>query len=357
MNSKDVNFKASEEKKSYGPSKTIKNVLNLLYLLLRGKNKRAEDYIEYLTPEGEEPLKVKTVKKYIDDIRRTENIKDPDGGYLFNIIYDRGKKCYKLVNAKDTVITFLPSEVEALYMAVNYLSPQEGTPLVFLKDLDKKLQKCYEKDVRIKLKKPVLLSGPKTESRLMDMLDEIDNAIVKEKKLLAFYTKTYDKKPEEKKIFPYCLMIYDYEWYLKGFCFKDKITKTFPVNQLEIIKTERLDGGEKREMPVNPDISVVHRWDWVKIGEEKEPVKVRIKFRNVMAERVRKKFKYRQEHPTQEVEEYEDSVIVSYRVRNPVNMEDWILGYGPMAEVMEPEFLRRKMIEILEEMLRVYNKK
>ncbi|MEQ8173189.1 MAG: WYL domain-containing protein [Candidatus Eremiobacterota bacterium] len=92
----------------------------------------------------------------------------------------------------------------------------------------------------VKLKKrrekPVYLSAPKTRSRLSDLLDKINDAMIGKdrKKLVINYVKTREKQSEKREIVPYSLMVYDYEWYVRAFCLKDKVLKTFVVNQIDI---------------------------------------------------------------------------------------------------------------------------
>ncbi len=135
---KEINFKRTKERK-YGPNSKLVNILNLLYMLLKGDNKNTEDYSRILK------CTKSAVKKYIDEIRYTYDL---SGEYrIFDIVYDRNKKQYNLWTTRDVFVNCLPEEVEALYMAVKYLSGMEGTPLEFLDELENKLKQYYHKGV------------------------------------------------------------------------------------------------------------------------------------------------------------------------------------------------------------------
>ncbi|MEQ8223076.1 MAG: WYL domain-containing protein [Candidatus Eremiobacterota bacterium] len=345
----EINFKRKQERK-YGPNNKLVNILNLLYMLLKGDNKNTEYYSRILK------CTKSAVKKYIDEIRYTYDL---SGEYrIFDIIYDRNKKQYNLCTTRDVFVNCLPEEVEALYMAVKYLSGMEGTPLEFLDELENKLKQYYHKGLKKRREKPVYLSAPKTRSRLSDLLDKINDAMVGKdrKKLIIDYVKTREKQSEKREIVPYSLMVYDYEWYVRAFCLKDKVLKTFVVNQMDI-KGEpvELTGSEREELPENPDLSVVHMWDWSDPNEDWEPVKVRLKFTGFKADEMRKKLAYRQEHRSQKIEEEQkDYIIVSFEVKKPFNMVSWILKYGSHVTVLEPEELRERIKDEVSKIMTLY---
>jgi predicted DNA-binding transcriptional regulator YafY len=346
----EITFTRKKKKKKYGPNEKLIKTLNLLYMLLKGENKKAKDYAEALN------CTQYALKKYIDEIKFTYDL---TGEYrIFDIEYDSNKKHYKLRTARDIFVECRPEEVEALYIAVKYLSDLEGTPLKFLNELEKKLKKYYHEEVKKRMDKPVYLSAPKTKSKLSNLLDKINGAMIwkDRKKLVIDYIKTSEKNIERREIVPYSLMVYDYEWYVRAFCLKDKMLKTYVINQMDIIgEPAELSLAEREALPVNPDLSVLHLWDWFDKGEEAEPVKVKLKFTDFKAEAMRKKLVYRREHWSQKIEEEHDSyIIVSFEVKNPVNMIPWILKHGSNVSVIEPENLRMEIKEEAGKIMMLY---
>jgi predicted DNA-binding transcriptional regulator YafY len=346
----EVTFKRKKEKRKYGPNKKLVRTLNLLYMLLKGEKMDAEDYATALK------CTESAVRKYIDEIRRTYDLSDEYR--IFDIEYDSIKEYYRLCTTKEVFVKCLPEEVEALYLAVKYLSGMEGTPLEFLNEIEEKLKRYYHEDVKKSRKKPVCLSAPKTRSKLSDLLDKINDAMVgkDKKKLVIDYIKTREKNKIRIEIVPYSLMVYDYEWYVKAFCLKDKMLKTYVINQMDITGgPEELNRDEREALPENPDLSVIHMWDWPDKSVEAEPVKVMLKFTGFKAEEMRKKQVYRTEHWSQNTEDDQGSyIIVSFKVKNPFNMIPWILKHGCLVAVVEPEDLRVKIKEEVSKIMMLY---
>ena len=347
MDNKEIKFKR-KEKKSHEPAPKFKKVLNLLYMLLKKENKSAEHYAEILN------CKPRTIKKYIHDITYTY---DPYEEYkIFEIDYNRAQNHYKLTTLKDVFVKCTHEEVIALYFAMKYLSGMEGTPLMHLSNLEKKLRKYYHESVKPKLKKPVQLSGPEIKSKLEEMLQYIDEAMIgkEKKKIIINYTKTYYKEPERKELVPFSLLVHDYDWYLKAFCLKTKMMKNYVINQMEIIETQELNKEERNIIPEKPDLFISHNWDWANEGENIKPVQVKIKFTGKIAYKFKNKLAFRKEHPSQEWEEQEEFIIVKYRVKAPFNMTPWILKSGSFAEVLEPKILREHIKEEVNKLKALY---
>ena len=68
---------------------------------------------------------------------------------------------------------------------------------------------------------------------------------------------------------------------------------------------------------------------------------MRLRFTGSLAEMKRKKFRYRKEHWSQQLEERNGDLIVTYRVRNPGNMRQWVMQYGSAVEVLGPDSLQK----------------
>lgn len=207
---------------------------------------------------------------------------------------------------------FSPEEIEALHMAVRYLARQEGTPFKHLAEIERKLQKYFTREIREKLKKKIEYSGPETYSKLTELLNIIDEAINQNMKLVIHYKPTFHNVEIIRNIMPFSLHPYEYEWYLRGFCFQDKKVKTFSINQIVTMRCEKLTSPEKKLLPEKSDDKPEHRWDWHGPDITGEKIKVRIKFAGPMAAKMKKKTEFKKEHPTQETEIKGDDFIVSY---------------------------------------------
>ncbi|MBN2063010.1 MAG: WYL domain-containing transcriptional regulator [Deltaproteobacteria bacterium] len=61
-------------------------------------------------------------------------------------------------------------------------------------------------------------------------------------------------------------------------------------------------------------------------------------------------------HPSQKIKEQPDgSIIMTLRIRPTRDFRAWVLGWGNMVEVLEPEILRKQITEIIESMKKIYS--
>ena len=338
MATKQVSFTSSKE---HGENRKVRNILHLLFMLL----KQEEEGIDYYAASL--GCRVPTVKKYIDEIRKTIDEKSHTG---FFVDYDKGKKHYKLYSP----VKFLAlerEEMKLLYEAVRYLSDEVSNPFKNLKTIENKIYKTLEKEITGNLAPSVIVSGPKIKRNLSVSLAMIKKAINERNKLLLTYKPTHHKETVSREIVPFTLLVYDYEWYIRAFCFKDRIIKTFSINQIIRMERKELTEREERLLPENPDLMPAHMWDWGDGGK----VEVKIKFTGPVAERMKKKLSYRTEHPTQKVKGFGKDVIVSFEVKDPFNMIGWILQFGYGVEVLEPGSLRERIKEELNSMKDLYS--
>ena len=316
-------------RKSLKKHNRVQNIIKLLFMFLIQDNQSAEDYAKQLS------CSVPAVKKYIQEIRKSYDAWEQKG---FDIIY-KDKKYRLFSDVKFPA--FEAEEIEALYLAIKYHGQEEGSPFKNLDGIAKKLRKYFTKACREKMNKPIEFSGPGVKSNLNDLIEQIDDAIENKKKISITYMPTYKNNTVERQIVPYALLYHDHEWYIRAFCLKDRKIKSFSVNQIIHIKEEEITERERKELPENPPLKPTHRWDWSEDETCETPVKIR--FTGPEGEKIKKKFAFRREHPSQKVEETDKGTTVSFTVKNPFNMMNWILQFGSSAEVLEPESLREQI--------------
>lgn len=316
-------------RKSLKKHNRVQNIIKLLFMFLIQDNQTAEYYADQLS------CSVPAVKKYIQEIRKSYDAEEQKG---FDIHY-KDKKYRLFSDVKFPA--FEADEIEALYMAIKYHGQEEGGPFKNLDGIAKKLRKYFTKACREKMKTPVEFSVPDVKSNLNDLIEQIYDAIENKKKILITYMPTYKNNKVERQIVPYALLYHEHEWYIRAFCLKDRKIKSFSVNQIIHIKEENITDRERKELPENPPLKPPHRWDWSE--NETSEKTVRIRFTGAEGEKIKKKFAFHREHPSQKIEETDKEVIVSFTVKNPGNMVNWILQFGSSAEVLEPESLREEI--------------
>lgn len=342
MAKKNVTFTCKSGGKS-GGNKKITNIILLLSMLLNQENKDIKYYREKLN------CSEITVKKYIKEIRDSHDALLNKGFY---IDYNK-KEDYYVISSGNNFLPLNSSEKESLYEALMYLTAWTVSPYKNLKEIKEKLQKLIHNEQKEELDKHITISAPKTKIKFI--LNSIDKAIRENKKLIIEYSPTYHKNRVTRDIVPFCLLNHDYEWYIRALCLRDKKIKTYSINQIEHIKEiKELTEAEENELPGNPELNVDHMWDWD--NGNNIITEVVIKFTGPVAQRIKKKLKYRTEHPSQKIKNYGEDTIVSFKVKNPFNMISWILQFGSQAEIIEPESLRARITEEVDKIRSLYSK-
>jgi predicted DNA-binding transcriptional regulator YafY len=88
---------------------------------------------------------------------------------------------------------------------------------------------------------------------------------------------------------------------------------------------------------------------------EGEPTTVRILLHNAETEAL---LRARTVHPSQRFERGLDGkMVLTMNVRGTMEVRNWVLGFGPWAEVLEPATLRKQMGDLLTEASNLYRPK
>ncbi len=177
-------------------------------------------------------------------------------------------------------------------------------------------------------------------------LQEIASAIKDKNSLtLAYYS--YSKKELSiRKVDPYDLWHSQETIYLIGYCHLRKDVRLFALERIQHI--DRLEDS----FDVLDEYSLkVLTADRFRVMREDDAVTVRIRFAAAVADYVRD----RTWHPTQQVEQQPDgSIILMMRAAGSTELLNWILGYGPNAEILEPQSLRDRAAKTIAQMNQLY---
>ncbi|MEW5953301.1 MAG: WYL domain-containing protein [Bacillota bacterium] len=167
-------------------------------------------------------------------------------------------------------------------------------------------------------------------------------------RIKLWYFVAYSRQDSERIVEPFGLVCKRHNWYLVARCLTREAIRVFRVDQITDIipySSERFD--------YPPDFSLKaymsRSWGVINDGEVS---KVRLKFRPEVVHRV-KNLVY---HPSQLIEnELDDgSLIMSFEVCGIAEMKTWIVQWGDMVEVLEPEQLREDMRETALKLLALY---
>jgi predicted DNA-binding transcriptional regulator YafY len=127
----------------------------------------------------------------------------------------------------------------------------------------------------------------------------------------------------------------------------DKKKRTFKVERVERIEVL----NENYEIPSDFDPERLLGSAWGIWYSDQEPVEVVLKFNTRVAARVKETRWF----PAQQVSEQADgSLIWRAFIDEPREMLPFVRGWGADVEVLEPDWMRKRLIEEVEEMRKVY---
>jgi predicted DNA-binding transcriptional regulator YafY len=175
--------------------------------------------------------------------------------------------------------------------------------------------------------------------------ETVTNAIRLSRKLRVEY-QTPGSKPSKRILDPYHGVRFEGDWYVVAFCHLRKEIRTFSLARM--LKAELLPDTFK--IPVNFNF---HKLSGSHFGIHwsDDEVEVKIHFNKTVAGYL----KERKWHPTQQIEENPDgSTILSLKVNHLLELKRWILSWGDMAQVLEPQSFRENIKQTIDEMKNIY---
>jgi len=133
------------------------------------------------------------------------------------------------------------------------------------------------------------------------------------------------------------------------------IGRSTPPGELRTFKLERIESAEllkkeSFELPSDFDGPALLKKAWVVMYGEKDSVTVRLRFTSKVMTRVKETLW----HPTQVILDTVQGCEMTVQIGDALEIENWIRGWGPDCEVLEPEALRDKIIEDLRRSARMY---
>jgi len=186
----------------------------------------------------------------------------------------------------------------------------------------------------------------------MNLLDktfaEIQKAIINKRKVNIRYNSLFDGKIIDVELCPYHLF-YNYRaWYVLGPSSIHKSVRAFKLNRIkELNVTEKcFVGGDKFDL-----YDYLGRaWSMIPEGRI---YNIKLRFLPKVANNVTEV----QWHSTQKVTRNSDgSAIVEFRVDGIGEISWWILGYGDQVQVLAPKALRKRVLEMAKNMIKLNEK-
>ena len=177
---------------------------------------------------------------------------------------------------------------------------------------------------------------------------QLQNAITKKRKINLRYNSLADKKIIDVEFSPYHLFYNQRAWYVLGHSSLHKSTRTFKLNRIKNIQVsdKRFVGGE------DFDAHEYFGRAWSMIPEGRI-YNIKLKFTPKVACNVTE-VKW---HSTQQVTRHDDgSATVEFRVDGLGEISWWILGYGDQVRILAPRALRKRVVDMAKNMIKINEK-
>jgi len=174
---------------------------------------------------------------------------------------------------------------------------------------------------------------------------QLQQAIAKRRKVNIRYHSLFEDRIIDIELCPYHLLYNNRAWYVLGRSSLHKNVRTFKLNRIKELKIadKCYLGGE------NFDVYDYLGRAWSMIPEGRI-YNIKLRFLPKVANNVAEV----QWHSTQKVTRDSDgSAIVEFRVDGLGEITWWILGYGDQVQVLAPKALRKKVLQVAENMARL----
>jgi len=191
--------------------------------------------------------------------------------------------------------------------------------------------------------------APVTHSDGLDKtFAQLQQAIVKKREVNIRYHSLFEGAIIDVELCPYHLLYNNRAWYVLGRSSMHESVRTFKLNRIrELTTTERcfVDGE-------NFDVYEYFGRAWSMIPEGRI-YNIKLRFLPKVANNVAEV----QWHSTQKVVRNSDgSATVEFRVDGLGEITWWILGYGDQVQVLAPKNLRKKVLEVAKNMVKLNEK-
>jgi len=188
--------------------------------------------------------------------------------------------------------------------------------------------------------------APVTHSAGLDKIfAQLQQAIVKKRKVNIRYHSLFEGTIIDVEMCPYHLLYNNRAWYVLGSSSLHKSVRTFKLNRIrELTTTEKyfVDGE-------NFDVYDYLGRAWSMIPEGRI-YNIKLRFLPKVANNVAE-VKW---HSTQKVVRNSDgSATIEFRVDGIGEITWWILGYGDQVKVLAPKALRKKVLEVAKNMVKL----
>ena len=174
---------------------------------------------------------------------------------------------------------------------------------------------------------------------------QLQQAIVKKRKVDLRYHSLFEGTIIDVELCPYHLLYNNRAWYVLGRSSLHKSVRTFKLNRIRELTTTEKCFVDSENFDVYDYLGKA--WSMIPQGRI---YNIKLRFLPKVANNVAEV----QWHSTQKVVRNSDgSATVEFRVDGIGEITWWILGYGDQVKVLAPEALRKKVLEVAKNMVKL----
>ena len=194
--------------------------------------------------------------------------------------------------------------------------------------------------------------GPVEPKKLLRRISEIIRAIENCKIVRIEYVRIYDGAKRDREVEPYGLVCRHGSWYLVGLCRRQNKRRIY---QLDHVKRLKVQENSTFKRPAGLSMTGIFKdaWGIWNVDDDKAALveTVRLKVKKGVAER----FGSVSFHDSQQIKVLPDGEAeVTYRVSGAGEMIPWLMSWGQVVEVLEPQWLREQLLKVLEDTVITY---
>ena len=186
-----------------------------------------------------------------------------------------------------------------------------------------------------------------SEEELRKRYDATENCI-RGKKVLEMEYLSLSNEVSHRFFHPYKLFMYNNAWFALGFDEKSAEIRYFKLNRIQSFKvTER----KFRVLLTYNERDYLDEYGMKQNGEW-YPIRLKLTGRYAMLikERI-----YGKEQSIDEIDN--NTTILSCKMQNKEDIKNFVLGFGEHCEVLEPQWLRKEILEKAGEIAKIYSEK
>ncbi|GGG01442.1 helix-turn-helix transcriptional regulator [Paenibacillus abyssi] len=191
----------------------------------------------------------------------------------------------------------------------------------------------------------IQMGTPAYRQESPNYLQPIIQAILEQKTIDTVYHTQYRNETTNRKINPYYLVPRDQRFYLIGYCHLKQAIRTFRISRFQNVD---ITGHSYDKGDFNIKQYLKNTWS-IDRGDKNTTFKVR--FSSEVARYIKEEELF--VHPRMK-DQKDGSLIFEVTVNNEKEFINWILHYGPNAEILEPQSVRESLKQQLSQWVEMY---